>query len=279
MPALDHLNAATLEIAFFQVGGSTTLRPGFIHEKVQPFGIIAQATTGEYEIACQGRTSRTTAPEAFLTPANTPMRITHHGVGDRFEAHWVHFSFVLYQTLEVTSLLDMPLTLPAAPGEHVREIIQELRQPAESPPAGLSALAAAARERELAWLLLRLICEVSTPRPGALEQIQAGKRLEPLLEHLNAHLADPISVPQMAAIAQMSVSRFHAFFKARLASGPMEYLTHLRLKRAAALFTQAGNPLVKEVAAATGFATASHLSREFKRRYGVSPREFRERAV
>lgn len=275
---LDHLNAGTLELAFFQVGGSSAFAPGWVHEKVAPFGIIAQATTGIYEIACQGRTARVVAPEAFLTPANVPLRITHHGRDGGFAAHWAHFSFVLYQSLEVTSLLEMPLALGARPGAEAGEIIRELNDPSRQPSAVIS-LGAAARERELAWRLLRLICEVSQPRPGAIEQLQAGKRLEPLLEHLNSHLAEPVSVRQMAELAQMSVSRFHAFFKARLGCGPMEYLTHLRLKRAAGLFTQVGNPLVKEVAAATGFASASHLSREFKRRYGVGPRAFRERGV
>ncbi len=271
-----------LEVAFFQVGRSNRFPPGFVHEKVVPFGIAARAIQGRYEIACGGSSAMVTGDAAFLTPAGLPLRIVHHHADGGFAAHWIHFSFVLYQTIDITSLLELPLAIGVEHGRLIGALIDELERGLKGPPdhgAPLSALARAGREREIAWQLFRLLCEVASLRPWAMDSLEAGRRLQPLLQHLDTHLGEPIDIPMMAALARMSMSRLFVYFRDRLGTTPMSYVSQLRLKKAASLFSQWDQPSVKEVAAATGFANASHLSREFRRRYGVSPRKFREREV
>ena len=55
---------------------------------------------------------------------------------------------------------------------------------------------------------------------------------------------------------------------------PMEYSKRIRLNEAAAQFSLT-DWLIKEVADDTGFANPFHLSREFKRRFGLSPKQYR----
>jgi AraC-like DNA-binding protein len=258
-----------MELSLLHAGSFDRSRETWVHEKTVPFAILGQALRGEYEVSMAGREVRVSGEEAFLAPPHTPLRFIHHVEDGRFTAQWVHFSFTLYGGLDVATLLEMP---PVVRFPGLTELIQELLALAES--RDLSALA---RQRELGWCLLRQVCEVSGPRPDLAERLRAGQRLQPLLEHLEAHLIAPLTVRDMATVAGMSVSRFHAFFKARQGCGPMEYLTRLRLRRAATLLATPGRLLVKEVAAATGFANAGHLSREFTRRYGMNPRTWRER--
>ncbi|HXG55469.1 MAG TPA: helix-turn-helix transcriptional regulator, partial [Vicinamibacterales bacterium] len=58
---------------------------------------------------------------------------------------------------------------------------------------------------------------------------------------------------------------------------PARYLQCLRLRRAALLIERTFLS-VKEVMALVGYSDPSHFSRDFKRRYGMAPRELRERA-
>jgi AraC-like DNA-binding protein len=271
------LRNGPLDLAFFQVSGADHFAPGYIHEKIVPFGIAAQATVGAYEVTCRGQTVKVSGSEAFITPASVPLRIVHHHARDGFAGQWVHFSFLLYQSIEITSLLELPLAVDARRGEAIGQLISELRGFASAGGDSLATLGRAARERELAWHLFGLLCQIARARPGALDSLETGKRLQPLLHHLNAHLEDRISVPRMAKLARMSPSRLFGYFRDRLDCTPMGYVGQLRLRKAAALLSQWSQPSVKEVAAATGFASASHLSREFKRRYGVSPRGYRDR--
>jgi len=264
-----------LQIAFFQIGGGRKFPPGWVHEKSVPYGILAQSTIGQYEITCADKTVRLQDSEAFLTPAYEPLRIIHHhSPRHGFAARWIHFSFVLYQTIDLTTLLDMPLKTGKGPGRQFGLVIEELSRPLSVKGMKSALIGQLARRRELMWSVLRMVCALSKLRPGALVHLQAGRRLAPLLTHLKLHLATPITVNQMADLTHMSPSAFFAFFQLRMGCSPMEYVKRMRLNEAATLFSSTDN-LLKEVADRTGFANPFHLSREFKRRFGLSPRQFR----
>jgi len=271
--ALSDTPEEMIDADFFQVDWGDWISPGSVHVKTVPFGIIAQPGAGEYEITCSGKSVRVGRHEAFLTPAYEPMRIVHHADRfGRFSARWIHFSFVLYQTIDITSLLDMPLRIDARYGRELSRIMQELLR-AES-PAPLEALNRSVRRRELMWRVLRFVCDVSKFKPDALDRVNAGRRLAPLLAFLNSHFAHPISVSEMAELVNMSISRFFAYFKSKMGCSPMEYAKRIRLNEAASQFSLTDR-LVKEVAAHTGFAGPFHLSREFKRQFGLSPKQYR----
>jgi AraC-like DNA-binding protein len=263
----------SLELAFFQVGCSDRFPPGWIHKKTVHYGIIGQACAGEYEITCSGQTVRVRAPQAFLTPAHSPLSIVHHADRrKRFAARWLHFSFLVYQTIDLTSLMEMPLQIPARQGRELGAIIQELLQ---SEKEGLlEAFSQSIRRRELLWRVLRIVSDLSRFKPEALELLKAGKRLAPLLAHLKNNFSTPLSISQMSELANMSTSRFFAYFQTKMGCSPMEYSKRIRLNAAAAQFSLTDR-LIKEVADDTGFANPFHLSREFKRRFGLSPKQYR----
>jgi AraC-like DNA-binding protein len=70
-------------------------------------------------------------------------------------------------------------------------------------------------------------------------------------------------------------SRFavHRAFRGVYDMAPSDYQRQVRLRRARSQLTD-GLPIA-EVAAAVGFADQAHLTRWFKRYYGVTPGEFR----
>lgn len=77
---------------------------------------------------------------------------------------------------------------------------------------------------------------------------------------------------RMAAIAGMSRSAFAAAFKSATGTTPASYLTDWRLTLATSMI-RTGRP-VKLIAAELGFASTASLSRAFRQRMGVSPREW-----
>lgn len=81
---------------------------------------------------------------------------------------------------------------------------------------------------------------------------------------------------RMAAIAGMSRSAFAAAFKAATGTTPASYLTDWRLTLATSMM-RAGRP-VKRIAAELGFAGTASLSKAFRQRMGVSPREWLSKA-
>ncbi len=266
--ALPPIAPEVLRITFFQSGGSKLFTPGWVHEKTVPYIILAQSIHGEYETAFSRRSVRVKAPGAFLAPPNTPLCITHHGDRrGRFHARWIHLSCTVFHSIDLADLLTLPRQVAGAAARSLNEIFDALQIPPHS-------LGDAASRQEKAWQTVRFLCEISRLRPGAAELLAAGELLQPMLSNLRANLTDDITVADMARLAGMSVSRLFAFFQKRLGCSPQSYLKRLRLEAAAALLVSGDAPL-KEIAAHTGFANPFHLSREFTRRFGASPKVFR----
>ena len=100
------------------------------------------------------------------------------------------------------------------------------------------------------------------------------KPLAWVASYLSVHLAEPISVEDMARRAHLSPSRFAAVFRETFGMPPHQYLLHLRLEHAKELLRGTRLPLVR-IAAYCGFSDAHHLSRLFKREVGMTPGAYR----
>jgi AraC family transcriptional regulator len=102
------------------------------------------------------------------------------------------------------------------------------------------------------------------------------KALGRLRDYIVAHLAEQIEASALARIACRSSSHFTRVFARSVGMTPHRYVVHLRLQRAFELMRD-GRHSLADIAAATGFADQSHLSRWVRRVYGVSPSEFTAR--
>ncbi|CCG85833.1 AraC family transcriptional regulator [Erwinia piriflorinigrans] len=92
------------------------------------------------------------------------------------------------------------------------------------------------------------------------------------LRRIEHHFTDSLSVDQLAAEANMSVSAFHHNFKAVTSTSPLQYLKSYRLHQARIMMLQEG--MKAGVAALkVGYESPSQFSREFKRYFGVTPGE------
>jgi AraC family transcriptional regulator len=93
------------------------------------------------------------------------------------------------------------------------------------------------------------------------------------LDYVNDHLAGPVSLADLAAVAGVSVFHFARQFRGAVGEPPHQYIIRRRVERAKDLMRE-GRLSLAQVAAAVGFADQSHLARHFKRLVGVTPRQF-----
>jgi AraC family transcriptional regulator len=90
------------------------------------------------------------------------------------------------------------------------------------------------------------------------------------LELIDAKLDARLTVETLAHEVGLSVAHFARAFKETLGRAPHQFLLSLRLERARRLLEAPGAEL-SQIALAAGFADQSHLTRLFKRQYGVTP--------
>ena len=91
-----------------------------------------------------------------------------------------------------------------------------------------------------------------------------------VLNRMHTDFARSYDMTQLAREVGMSVSAFHARFKAVTESSPLQYLKSVRLHKALLLMVHEG---VSAGTAATrvGYESSSQFSREFKQRFGDGP--------
>lgn len=85
-----------------------------------------------------------------------------------------------------------------------------------------------------------------------------------------------LTVGQLAKTLGQSERRLRQIFMKEFGVGPKQYIRERRLARAATLLADSALS-VKEVMSAIGFNHPSHFSREYKRFFGETPSESRDR--
>lgn len=82
---------------------------------------------------------------------------------------------------------------------------------------------------------------------------------------------------ELAQRCGMSRAAFHKKFKATTSYSPLQFLKALRLNQAAMLLRLGHN--VSEAATDVGYSSPSQFSREFRRHFGASPRDWANQAA
>lgn len=98
-------------------------------------------------------------------------------------------------------------------------------------------------------------------------------QLRLVLEYVHAHLADDISLSDLAGLARLSVSHFSQLFRNTCAASPHQYVIRQRVTEALHLL-RLGRMSLAEIAQQTGFADQSHMSRVVKRAIKTTPRRY-----
>lgn len=203
--------------------------------------------------------------------------------GMRSETYVFHMNFLGANSADIcavkylTPVINQTLILPCLirkkhPAyKNVFDIFLKINQAYDNTPAGYELL--------LRSLLLQAIVALL---PYSDEQVVHSPletehtfKLKLVLEYIGEHYAEELTIPQLARICYFSEYHFMRFFKKYTGTSCLEYIKNLRLEKAAEQFAQ-GAQSVLDTALSAGFSNLSYFYREFKKKYGMTPRKFIE---
>lgn len=113
----------------------------------------------------------------------------------------------------------------------------------------------------------------ASPAPVAENEIPVPPPVQAALAHMQARLADPIGLVELAAVAGQSPAHFSRLFSATFGHGPTAHLRRLRMDHAARLLAS-GAANVTEAALAVGYQSLGQFSRVFSEHHGRPPSAF-----
>ena len=127
------------------------------------------------------------------------------------------------------------------------------------------------------WFLHTDVRAAADPQRGHLSA-RLGSNSPHLVEAVSAmedHIADPLSLSQLAMVAGVTPRHLNRLFAERLGRSTMAYYREMRLDVAQRLIKD--TPMsIAEISEATGFATSSHFSGVYRQAFGASPRAGRK---
>lgn len=191
---------------------------------------------------------------------------------DPWEYTWIEFGGLrIKQYLQTAGLSQKsPIYTPISPeyGDKLKEELLYIAQQngTSSPLHILGHL----------YLALDLIVNGSSLRRkvqgGRLREFYAHEAIT-YIEHNYSH---PITIEDLAQQCNLDRSYFGKIFRDTMGKSPQEFLIQYRMSRAAELL-KSDNLSIGEISQQVGYVNQLHFSRAFKKTYGISPREYRQK--
>lgn len=95
------------------------------------------------------------------------------------------------------------------------------------------------------------------------------------VQHMQNHIDSPLTVEELAQLGGCSRRHLERLFDASIGQAPKRFYIELRLDRGRNLLSTTELSLL-EIAMACGFESVSHFSKNFRRKFGVSPTRLKQ---
>jgi AraC-like DNA-binding protein len=102
----------------------------------------------------------------------------------------------------------------------------------------------------------------------------SNQQIRTILSYMEDNCFEKLDLDRLSSVLSLSRTHFCKFFKTQTGMRPMEYLTYLRVNRAAKLL-RTGNYTVLEAALESGFQHVSYFSKCFKVHMKLTPSEYK----
>ena len=131
--------------------------------------------------------------------------------------------------------------------------------------------------RSLAWQLMLLLNRYykgdgAGDEPGDYRDIE---RIVPALNYMDVNFNRDIDISKLAGLCFTSESNFRKLFHKAMGCAAQPYLLKMRLNVACAMLRNTKESILA-VALHCGYNNLSNFNRQFREKYGISPRDFRK---
>lgn len=222
---------------------------------------------GEGTLLTQGKSFSVGEGSLCVLLSGIPHRIVP-APGTELKARWVHFH-ASYEDRELYRNLNMQPTVQAADYEEIMTLYDRL----------FARLASPRRTRGLRLKAAMLDLISSVIEQMALDETEDAptqdlQKLDAVMQYIDDHLADNITVEDLAKQVYLHPNYFIMFFKGLMGISPIQYVNNRRMEEAKNLLLDPDSN-VSEVANRVGMQIY-YFSRVFKSYTGLTPSRYRK---
>ncbi len=138
-------------------------------------------------------------------------------------------------------------------------------------------------ESNLLSSLIELLCQLCTKEGISLstdafssqKPLKDSTRLHAVLQFIQMHYLQPVTLKNVAAWIHLSESAFSKFFRREMGKPYTSYLNELRIAHASRLLIETDHS-ISSIAHASGFENLSYFNRVFLQQKNITPKAFRK---
>ncbi|MFB9327338.1 helix-turn-helix domain-containing protein [Paenibacillus aurantiacus] len=230
-----------------------------------PLYLLQYTVSGWGELIIDGQTRKIGPGEAFLVDIPGD----HRYALPKDSEEWT-FYFILFRQKHAEALWSSVVT------QFGPVIRFEKDSPAMRVLSAAFADAAAGRITDVfaaSSLVYRLLMELARHERTRARHAWPAP-VQQAIAYMQASFNAPISIAQVAEAAGVSKYHFIRLFSRETGDTPLDYLTRLRIQRAAELL-QSTDWVLERIAGECGFASGSYFSKVFRQWVGCTPGEYR----
>ena len=228
--------------------------------------ILAVASAGRASYACRGRTFTVQEGQVLFFPRGTP----HAGRSDPNKP-WAFYAVgfdLRCGRAAADAVARLPALIDPPNAQEVVSIFQQLERAWVDGEPGYGMYCRALTQQVLATAI--------ATTQGQLPQVPHARRIASIMRMMQRDPGRRYSVDELAAMADLSPSRFRLLFQKVAGQSVVRYQNGLRIHRAKNLLLS-GQCTVTEAAEQTGFSDVYYFSRLFKKTTGRNPSAFGRR--
>ena len=238
---------------------------------------LCYCSRGSLVFECEGKTYTLMPTSMFLTQPGDVHHLTTNHKGMRM--YWLFFRYpqrgrsVLGLSVEETAeLVERLKEIHAhdfSVDPSVGRVFRGIFKAYEELPRG------AYRTLVLRTLILRILIE-TIHSAGNRPKIKELSKISEIAKLIARRPEHRFSIPEMAAHAKLSESYFTALFRQVIGLPPYAYLAKCRLDTACSRLEKS-NDSIAEIAHDLGYFSPQHLANQFRKTFGMTPSEWREK--
>lgn len=201
----------------------------------------------------------------FFIPAGV-QHSYHSFKGCAFRKYWMHFD--LYPSADLADMVNLPIFVDVPEGSVVYDLFSQAAKDIKSDRL--------TDRIHLKSCLLALVAEyINLAYPSGVVVKKTDSRIDEVLRYINSNLDQPLSVPELAKLFHLHPTYFIRFFKEKTGQTPTSYIRIQRMETAKTLL-ETTELYVSDIMEKVGFCDESQFSKQFKKHYAHSPRNYRK---
>ena len=235
-----------------------------------PWSLIQYVESGPYAIDCAGDRHLLKDNEAWIIPPQHSNRVYAPRKGSNIKTAWIHFRCQLDDGTDLFDHYSFPRILTGRTADKLRKALDEMLYWRDRVNENIPC---AVRYEKRMYMFLEFLLSIGEERPFT--QQQNSHLIQSVQLTISQQLDHTWNRDNMAALAHLSISRFHDVFKSCTGLAPAQWLREERMKHAKDLLAHSSLRII-QIAKQCGFDDPYHFSRVFKQLEQISPTQWRK---